>query len=907
MRVVSEKTSLFRAGLFALALGPVLLLSSCGDGNPVLFPVPAEVEVEGSLQFTGEVAREVQNLPTFRLVDSRGNPAPGVEVQFRVETGGGGVSPQTAVSDASGRARLDRWQLGQTAGLNVVVADLGELGEFRIEAEGLPGPPDRIVAASPVQQNADVATQAPENPVARLTDRFGNGLAGYQIQFQPLENSGTVEDTLVVTDEDGSASAGTWSLGTKSGNQTVLAHAVETDDFVEPRQFVVQARPGPAVDMVAASPTMQAAAAGTDVLDPPVVRFLDEYGNGVPGQTARFAVTVGGGSISADSAVSVGDGRAILSRWTLGPELGMNEVVASSAEFPDVVFQAEGTDASLVLTIDQVQLNQANQRADGSIGGVASRPGLLRVVARANESNSVETDVLIRLFQGTTLIREERVSRSESGIPVEPNLASAAQTWNLVLPAGDVIPGLSVQAVLDPDEEVDVASRAGHTYPQEGGTRDLDVEPIPILRVHFIPVRLTRRNNATGNVTESNAADYLTATRRWIPTEAMVHTVDGAFTSDADLTEHDDWVSLLSDLNAKRTAEDASDEYYHGIVPRFSGIRYAGIAYVNSSPSGTRRTAISWDALPGAAGTVAHELGHNMGRRHSPSDPNNPSACQTPSGVDLDYPYPNGIIGQPGYDIVGNQLIHPTQNYDYMGYCSPRWTSDYTYGALVSWRRADPYATFAEEVLVAAASAGGTVGASSAGARENGTGLLIWGWTGPQGVVLNPAFNVEAPVQLPESGGPDELRGVAEDGRELFRFSFQGTQVSHGHHGDERHFSFLVPLTTREMESLARIELNSPHGSAVRTLMPADDPDVPGIRDRRDDPRFTLDRLPGDRVRLRWDAEAFPMVMLRDPATGRVSGFLRDGDAEFHDPTRVMDRVEVLLSDGVRSRVGVER
>ena len=874
--------------------------------------------MEGTLQFTGEVAREVQGLPTFRLVDSSGNPAPGVEVQFRVEAGGGGVSPQTAVSDASGRVRPDRWQLGQTAGLNVVVADLGELGEFRLEADGLPGPPDRILAASPAQQNADVATQAPEDPVARLTDRFGNGLSGYQIQFQPLENSGTVENTLVVTGEDGSASAGTWSLGTKSGNQTVLAHAAETDEFVEPRHFVVQARPGPAVAMEAATPTMQGAAAGTDVLDPPVVRFIDEYGNGVPGQTARFAVTLGGGSINADSAVSVGDGRAILSRWTLGPELGMNEVVASSDEFPDVVFQAEGTDATLVLTIDQVHLNQASQRADGGIGGVANRPGLLRVVARANESNSVETDVLIRLYQGATLIREEQVSRSQSGIPVEPNLASAAQTWNLTLPAEDVVPGLSVQAILDPDNEVDVADRTGHTFPQDGGTANLDVEPIPDLRVHFIPVRLTQRNNATGNVTGSNAANYLTATRLWMPTDGIVHTLDQVYISNDDLTEHDGWVDLLSDLNAKRTAEGATDQYYHGIVPRFSGIRYAGIAYVNTSPSASRRTAISWDALPGAAGTVAHELGHNMGRRHSPPDPNNPSACQTPSGVDLDYPYPTGIIGQPGYDIVGNQLVSATQNYDYMGYCSPRWTSDYTYGALVSWRRADPRGTFSDGALVAAAGGSGALAGGTGGNGQSllsgtpqgasaGTGLLLWGQTGPGGVTLNPAFHVEAPAQLPETGGPDELRGVAEDGRELFRFSFQGTRVSHDHHGNEGHFSFLVPMTTRDLEALARIELTSPHGSAVRSLMPADDPDVPGLRDRRDDPRITLDRLPGDRVHLRWDAEAFPMAMLRHPDTGRVTGFLRAGDAEFHDPTRVMDRVQVLLSDGVTSRVGLER
>jgi hypothetical protein len=49
------------------------------------------------------------------------------------------------------------------------------------------------------------------------------------------------------------------------------------------------------------------------------------------------------------------------------------------------------------------------------------------------------------------------------------------------------------------------------------------------------------------------------------------------------------------------------------------------------------------------------------------------------------------------------------------------------------------------------------------------------------------------------------------------------------------------------------------------------------------------------------------MAMLRDPETGRVVGFARGGELVALDPEGRMDRLEVLLSDGVRSRTAERR
>ena len=61
------------------------------------------------------------------------------------------------------------------------------------------------------------------------------------------------------------------------------------------------------------------------------------------------------------------------------------------------------------------------------------------------------------------------------------------------------------------------------------------------------------------------------------------------------------------------------------------------------------------------------------GRMHAP--------CQT-YDADPGYPHPNGQIGSWGYDLI-QRRVFPPQTPDIMGYCTPQWISDYTFGALL--------------------------------------------------------------------------------------------------------------------------------------------------------------------------------------------------------------------------------
>ena len=59
--------------------------------------------------------------------DTEGKPIRGVRIRWTVVAGTGSVSPAESVTDEDGQAEA-RWSLGQTLGLNLVLAEINEGG-----------------------------------------------------------------------------------------------------------------------------------------------------------------------------------------------------------------------------------------------------------------------------------------------------------------------------------------------------------------------------------------------------------------------------------------------------------------------------------------------------------------------------------------------------------------------------------------------------------------------------------------------------------------------------------------------------------------------------------------------------------------------------------------------------------
>ena len=216
------------------------------------------------------------------------------------------------------------------------------------------------------------------------------------------------------------------------------------------------------------------------------------------------------------------------------------------------------------------------------------------------------------------------------------------------------------------------------------------------------------------------------------------------------------------------------------------------------------------------ATTMAHELGHNFSLLHAP--------CGGASGPDPLFPYSDGSTGAWGYDFAARGTLVSPDTPDLMSYCNPDWISDYHFDKALRFRLADEGAT-----------------AAAATATAPTPSLLLWGRTDAEGRPhLEPVFVVDAPALLPVSAGEYRLTGRSAADRDLFTLDFAMPETTDG--DGRSSFVFALPAPPEWADDLASVTLSGPGGS------------------------ITLD---GD--------SDIPMTILRDPRTGRIRGFLREG------------------------------
>jgi hypothetical protein len=136
------------------------------------------------------------------------------------------------------------------------------------------------------------------------------------------------------------------------------------------------------------------------------------------------------------------------------------------------------------------------------------------------------------------------------------------------------------------------------------------------------------------------------------------------------------WGSLLVDLY---WLWGGSGPLPYGLVPTGTVTKYGGCGSIPGiGAAGLDNSS--------AGRIAAQELGHNLGRLHTPG-------CGA-GGPDTNYPGVNGQLDETGTDVLHRTVFMPAWSYDFMGYCggsNNSWTSMYTYQALAGQLPAGVY------------------------------------------------------------------------------------------------------------------------------------------------------------------------------------------------------------------------
>jgi hypothetical protein len=320
---------------------------------------------------------------------------------------------------------------------------------------------------------------------------------------------------------------------------------------------------------------------------------------------------------------------------------------------------------------------------------VAQRDSILRVyVTPESGFSSHALTARARIVTTTPTGLEAQVFSGTATISTPSQQFDLTSTINIPIPGVALERGASITVVLN-DKTGDSPSTpsSGARWPQDGSLADLDAhDGGDKLRVMIVPVQY----NADGShrlpdTSDAQIESYRQRFYQVYPVAQVEITVRDPWPWSGAISPNGNGMDTILQALAQLRSSDQPDPdvyYYAAFDPASSFGAYCGGGCVTglSNQPGRTSVGIGYGGGP-AEDTAIHEVGHAHNLPHAP--------CGGAAGPDPAFPYTTGAIGVWGYDPFGQQMIDAGKYKDMMGYCDPKWISDYNYGKLFKVVRTD--------------------------------------------------------------------------------------------------------------------------------------------------------------------------------------------------------------------------
>jgi lysozyme family protein len=157
----------------------------------------------------------------YKVGDQFGNATPGISVSFSDTPNHGTFTPNPATTDSQGKVSAS-YKLAIKAGFDTLTASVGSLNSPTVQERGLAGAATLVAVLSGSNQTANKNTLLPQQLKVKVTDQYGNVVAGVTVIYNDNNAQGSFSSTTAITNSSGVAAV-SYTTPNQSGTVTINA------------------------------------------------------------------------------------------------------------------------------------------------------------------------------------------------------------------------------------------------------------------------------------------------------------------------------------------------------------------------------------------------------------------------------------------------------------------------------------------------------------------------------------------------------------------------------------------------------------------------------------------------------------------------------------------------------------